>query len=278
MTNKVAWWARRIVGVLLSLSLVVAGGCLIAACLGIYYSGDPYSREAVRTAFAPIAVPVYLCLGLVMLSTVLHLLFPEEPGRLKAAPDARARLRRMYARTDVTRWPAEERRRAEREQTARRIHGGITLGLSVIGTAVFLVYALNPDHFSSSDVTGSVVQAVWWLLPCCLIPCGYGVFTRYYGESSLRREMAVLSVQMVARTVDADTGASARQAETVKAEAAEGQSVVQPKKTVAFPEMAVRYALLAVGLLLLVYGFATGGIADVLTKAVNICTECIGLG
>ncbi|MBQ9859332.1 MAG: thioredoxin [Clostridia bacterium] len=41
---------------------------------------------------------------------------------------------------------------------------------------------------------------------------------------------------------------------------------------------AVRLALLAVGLFLLIYGFATGGIADVLTKAVNICTECIGLG
>ncbi|MBQ8683609.1 MAG: thioredoxin [Clostridia bacterium] len=40
----------------------------------------------------------------------------------------------------------------------------------------------------------------------------------------------------------------------------------------------MRYGVLAVGLALLVYGFATGGIADVLTKAVNICTECIGLG
>ena len=33
---------------------------------------------------------------------------------------------------------------------------------------------------------------------------------------------------------------------------------------------------MAVGLLL--YGFFAGGTADVLTKAVNICTECIGLG
>ena len=34
--------------------------------------------------------------------------------------------------------------------------------------------------------------------------------------------------------------------------------------------------VLAVGLLIL--GYCTGGTADVLTKAINICTECVGLG
>ena len=39
-----------------------------------------------------------------------------------------------------------------------------------------------------------------------------------------------------------------------------------------------RYCILGVAILFLVYGLATGGIADVLAKAINICTECIGLG
>ena len=34
--------------------------------------------------------------------------------------------------------------------------------------------------------------------------------------------------------------------------------------------------LVALGMLL--YGLFSGGAADVLTKAVNICSECIGLG
>ena len=41
---------------------------------------------------------------------------------------------------------------------------------------------------------------------------------------------------------------------------------------------AFRLALLAAAVCLLVWGFVTGGAADVLTKAINICTECIGLG
>lgn len=41
---------------------------------------------------------------------------------------------------------------------------------------------------------------------------------------------------------------------------------------------AVRLALLGAGVLLTVLGAANGGAHDVLVKAVNICTECIGLG
>jgi len=40
----------------------------------------------------------------------------------------------------------------------------------------------------------------------------------------------------------------------------------------------LRLTLLAAGALLLLAGLLSGGTADVLTKAVNICSECIGLG
>lgn len=40
----------------------------------------------------------------------------------------------------------------------------------------------------------------------------------------------------------------------------------------------VLWALIAAGVALIVYGAVQGGTADVLTKAKNICTECIGLG
>ena len=40
----------------------------------------------------------------------------------------------------------------------------------------------------------------------------------------------------------------------------------------------LRLALLAVCIGFLLYGFFSGGTQDVLTKAVNICTECVGLG
>ncbi len=39
-----------------------------------------------------------------------------------------------------------------------------------------------------------------------------------------------------------------------------------------------KLVLVALGLLLVVVGVCTGGMADVLAKAINICTECVGLG
>ena len=40
----------------------------------------------------------------------------------------------------------------------------------------------------------------------------------------------------------------------------------------------VRIALYAVAMVLIVLGIHNGGMRDVLIKAINICTECIGLG
>lgn len=42
--------------------------------------------------------------------------------------------------------------------------------------------------------------------------------------------------------------------------------------------LAVRISLVVLGLGLLITGAVTGGMADVLAKAINICTECVGLG
>ena len=40
----------------------------------------------------------------------------------------------------------------------------------------------------------------------------------------------------------------------------------------------VRLLLLAVAVVFIVLGVMNGGLRDVLVKAINICTECIGLG
>ena len=41
---------------------------------------------------------------------------------------------------------------------------------------------------------------------------------------------------------------------------------------------AIGIALAAVGILMMIFGIYRGEMTVVLTKAVNICTECIGIG
>ncbi len=50
-----------------------------------------------------------------------------------------------------------------------------------------------------------------------------------------------------------------------------------PPKAVGRPAV-IRTVILCLALAALAYGYFTGGTVDVLTKAVNICTECVGLG
>ena len=51
-----------------------------------------------------------------------------------------------------------------------------------------------------------------------------------------------------------------------------------PVQEKAFPVGAVRIVLLGIAMVFIVLGVMNGGLRDVLVKAINICTECIGLG
>lgn len=44
------------------------------------------------------------------------------------------------------------------------------------------------------------------------------------------------------------------------------------------PVRAIRIALYALAFIMVAWGVMNGGLRDVLVKAINICTECIGLG
>lgn len=65
--------------ILLSAMLLITGVCLCVACIGIYLSGDqPFSPDAVATAFRYIAIPVYLCIALVIGGVILDAVFPDD--------------------------------------------------------------------------------------------------------------------------------------------------------------------------------------------------------
>lgn len=79
MTNEAKIRVLRIYSILLGIVIVIAGLCLMAGCLSIYNSGDqPYSREIVAEVFSKIAIPIYLCLIMVILGFVLSLLLSPE--------------------------------------------------------------------------------------------------------------------------------------------------------------------------------------------------------
>ena len=234
--------------ILLSVVSIIAGICLIAACISIYNIGErPYTPETVSAAFSTIAVPVYLCLALILGGFILDSFSP--------APNAKNFPKKQYAALLEKQYRKDSALRNNRERKNRMLHNCIALGLLIAGSIVFLIYGTNGANFDTHDITGSMEKAMYVLLPCMAVPFGYGVFAAYYAKGSMKRELEMLKQTEIS-----------------------ADAVPLEKKPCRFPFMAVRWALLAVGICLLVYGFFAGGTEDVLTKAVNICTECVGLG
>lgn len=259
MTDKTKQILRITYYVAVTAALLVAGVCLMAACVAIYRSGPnpgdhPFTREVVAAHFAPIALPVWLCVGIAALGFVLHPLLPAPPTpKADMTPVA---LERVAARTDLTACPAELRAAVEKERRLRHLHNRIALGLFLVGTAVFLWYALDMDHFHISQISPAMTAAMWVLLPCMGIPFAYGVFAAYFGRHSRKRELTLL-----------------KQAPTEALSPAPAQDLPSDCWVAL-----TRRCVLCVAVALLLFGFIVGGWMDVLTKAINICTECIGLG
>lgn len=258
MTKESIQKFRSLFRILLSIVIILAGVCLMAACLGIYHSGDqPFSRESVAAAFGPISLPVYLCLGMVVFAFMLELLLPHTAEKTVPARQTGLILQRLQEKTDLNLCGEALRSAVLAQRSRRRLHKRIGMVLLVVCSVVFLSYGTNPHNFHQSQINDSMVKAMYWFVPCCLIPFGYGIFTAYFCRSSMEKEIALLKTAPKESKVSGNT-----------------QSVADTGKKLTI----LRNVLLVIGIVILVYGYFAGGTADVLTKAVNICTECVGLG
>lgn len=255
MTQNTKKWVRRGYFALVTLALIVIAVCLMVQCVAIYrLGGNPFTRESIAAHFAPIALPIWISVGVVALGFVLAPLLPAAPD---SAPDRDAvTLRRLQVRTDLSACPADLTHAVCQARRARNTHHFITLCLLAVGTAVFLWYGLDIHNFPKDDPNGAVIRAMAVLAPCMGVPFLYGVFTSYFCRHSVRKETALLR--------------------TAPKEAVSPAPKTESKREKWMPYTQGGIAAVAVGFI--VYGLLVGGAAEVLAKALKICTECIGLG
>lgn len=254
MTETTKNVIRLVYHALISVALVTAAVLLMVACVTIYQTGDfPFTRQVVAQEFHKIAIPVYLCLGLVAAGFILHPLLPTNTDTNKDRE--RMMVRRLYARTNLALCPAELANAIRQERKVRSLHRLVTVALFAIGLGVLLWYTLSFDRFSMEDINGSFVNFGCVLLPCLLLPAGYGVFSLFYNRKSYRRELNCYRQVPAEAKVDAPAPAGKKPWDAV-----------------------VRHTILVAAIGLIVGGWLAGGWVDVLTKAINICTECVGLG
>lgn len=251
-------YLHRIYGVLLSISIIIAGICLIWGCLTIYFTGErTYSREIVADTFSRIAIPIYICLAFTIIGFIFEFFFPSKPQKQKPCKAYPQMIERLVSKRDFLSCDTAVLDSIYKERRIRKFRFAIQTLLLFVGSAVFLFYALNGDNFHQSEINQSMIHAMWVLIPCMAVPFGYAIFAVYSNEKSFRREFEIIKqLPVLKNQEEQETSTTATN----------------------YKEMVLQFIIFFVGVGILLYGFASGGTIDVLTKAINICTECIGLG
>ena len=250
---------HTIYSIALSVMVAIAGICLCVACVHIYRSGEqPFSRESVAAAFAYIALPVYLCLMMIAGGWILDIFFPfrEKNPYYKQAAMV---LAQVQSKLDLSLCEPALQNAIVSQRKKRKL-------LKIIGTillsfcsGVFFAYSLNPANydFSPTGITPSVIGAMFIFVPCTAIPFIYGIFASFAETRSSWKEIDLINQALAA-------GARSK------------APTPETRKNYFLTCLRLLILFLAVGSL--TFGFFAGGTADVLTKAINICTECVGLG
>ena len=106
---------HKIYAYVCGVAAVVAGICLMIACIGIWGAGDaPFNPGSVKAAFTPISIPVYLCLALVLGGMVLDAICPEDRKKPRAARQVSVLLKRQRVQRREQQVHQQHCHRAER--------------------------------------------------------------------------------------------------------------------------------------------------------------------
>lgn len=269
---------------LLALSTLLMAGLLIAQCIQIHEAGA-FSREIVRARLEGLAWAGALWLALLAATLLLkHINRKENPLRTSAETRLSADENRSWAlagkhgqqtaaRFSAEAVPEEVRlrlllMRAEKtdamraEERRRRMARGACAGICAGCAAMVARYLVNPANFTSRELEPVIGRMLWHIAPWTLVGCACAILCECFCGRSLRRE-----IELATRSPER---ASFKNAQT--------DSGASREKRARLAKTAARAAMFALAVALLALGAANGGMRDVLVKAINICTECIGLG
>lgn len=234
---------------------------LCMQCIDIYLDGNApeklevdgvhmtsvFRMDDVAARLQKLAVPLLGYALLVAVTVVMQHVGANVPSGISAAISPENRLRLM--KTRISELPET----ALLEEKKRRWILSVSfvfISVCVIGA---LSYLLNGDYFISWDlelVMGKMIKSIsTWIISAFVAACIASMICK----RSILREIVVLQEQDLS---------------------------IQTKKPIVKTH-AVRNARVCIFLLAIMFivlGVMNGGLYDVLVKAINICTECIGLG
>ncbi len=274
LTEKTKKRIRLACDIILPVLIAATGIAFAVSCYVIYRSGEaPFTAESTAGAFWRISPLVFVTLAAIIAAYVVSRLIPTEDARLTGSRTVSAINGRLADRVDICALSPELAFNIRKERKYRKNIRLVHTVFSFLGCLLPLIVLLDPDSFPAvhgninKEIMNGMVFCIFCLLP---VMWDYVIYT-ILRNSSLECENKLLKEAIRQGSVAKNEGnaVSSDRASRLRSFFSDNEGELV---------LGLRIALVGCAVLFIILGIVNGGMQDVLIKAVNICTECIGLG
>ena len=262
---------RRIYAIVLSVLIVATSIALICVAADIYYSGKGtdviYSPAIVADRLKKLAIPLMI----VIAAIIAGALFPlyETKAKRLSEETLRKLQRRMPKEGEGEEFAAAQT--AYRKMKITKIAvwcSGIAVALA--GSVIVLVYLCIAEHFTGTDFTALVthiLNLVKVAMPCTVVALGVLIAASYVNGYCSKKQVEAIKTMIRFGSKEVELPSELKVLDKVNKVASHDITL-----------WVVRGVVFALAVTFIILGILNGGARDVLVKAINICTECIGIG
>ena len=279
MSEKTLKKINLIYGIIISILLCVVGVLFIVMCVDIYKTGpSPFTRESVSEHFSKIAVFVYVLICFIVLGAVLSIVTPLEKKSKGKVNDALV-LHNLSSRLNKV--SSDGCAKIEKQRILRLVMVVISILLVVTASVVSFVSVLNSFDASKTDINGEMIKGCLSILRYFIVPVVYLIVTAYVCKFSIKKELEIVKSELKNAKINEGVAENTQLGTFTKL----SQNMMQGYKNASSPKkwhkvlgIIIKLVVACLAITFIVLGVLNGGMGDVLTKAINICTECIGMG
>ena len=280
MQEKTCKTVRLCYGIALSLMTAVTGALFIWQTLDIYLSGGsrPFTREIVLERLNRIAPAFWIWVVMVAVGFIIWEVFAVSYKRTPLKDDCYA-LRRLKKRVPekVGESGLASLKAVKRGELINLIVKLCAAALCLAGVAYGIAYLATASNVPKTDVNGEMLNMAAHLAPCVfaalLILCGVTL----YLSISAKKQLPHVKQLIASAKSDEKNGVEAVYV-TGNTAVADLYGRWKALSNHKYFILGVRIAIAVFAVTFIILGIVNGNMRAILIKAINICTECIGLG